>query len=89
MKLVEAIIKPAVLDEVKSALLDMGIDDVMESELIIHGRGKAGKSTSHLISQILILYLSATSLRLSRCFLSSVEFCIIRATPGFLPVTAP
>jgi nitrogen regulatory protein P-II 1 len=40
MKLIEAIIKPVKLDEVKSALQKMGIEDIMESALICHGRQK-------------------------------------------------
>ena len=40
MKLIEAIIKPVKLEEVKSALQKIGIEDVMESALICHGRQK-------------------------------------------------
>ncbi|MBF0555698.1 MAG: P-II family nitrogen regulator [Nitrospirae bacterium] len=36
MKLVEAIIKPVKLEEVKSALQKIGIDEIMESALICH-----------------------------------------------------
>ena len=40
MKLIEAIIKPAKLDEVKSALQKIGIEEIMESALICHGSQK-------------------------------------------------
>jgi nitrogen regulatory protein P-II 1 len=40
MKLIEAIIKPVKLDEVKSALQKIGIEEYMESALICHGRQK-------------------------------------------------
>ncbi|MBF0475450.1 MAG: P-II family nitrogen regulator [Deltaproteobacteria bacterium] len=40
MKLVEAIIKPVKLEEVKSALQQIGINEIMESALICHGRQK-------------------------------------------------
>jgi nitrogen regulatory protein P-II 1 len=40
MKLIEAIIKPVKLDEVRSALEKIGIDDFMESALFCHGRQK-------------------------------------------------
>jgi len=40
MKLIEAIIKPVKLDEVKSALQQIGINEFMESALICHGRQK-------------------------------------------------
>ncbi len=40
MKLIEAIIRPGKLDEVKTALQEMGVDDVMESALVCHGRQK-------------------------------------------------
>ncbi|MBF0497926.1 MAG: P-II family nitrogen regulator [Deltaproteobacteria bacterium] len=40
MKLVEAIIKPVKLEEVKSALQRIGIEEIMESALICHGRQK-------------------------------------------------
>jgi len=36
MKLVEAIIRPAKLQEVKTALREMGIQEIMESEIISH-----------------------------------------------------
>jgi nitrogen regulatory protein P-II 1 len=40
MKMVEAIIKPAKLDEVKSALQKIGIEDITEIALICHGSQK-------------------------------------------------
>ncbi len=40
MKLVEAIIKPVKLAEVRAALRNIGIEDVMESPLICRGRQK-------------------------------------------------
>jgi nitrogen regulatory protein P-II 1 len=40
MKLIEAIIKPVKLDEVKSALAKIGIEDFMESAIFCHGRQK-------------------------------------------------
>jgi len=40
MKLIEAIIKPVKLDEVKSALQQIGIEEFMESAIICHGRQK-------------------------------------------------
>ena len=40
MKLIEAIIKPIRLDEVKSALGKIGIEDFMESAIVCHGRQK-------------------------------------------------
>jgi nitrogen regulatory protein P-II 1 len=40
MKLIEAIIKPVKLDEIKSALQNIGIDEFMESVIICHGRQK-------------------------------------------------
>ena len=40
MKLIEAIIKPVKLDEVACALLNMGVEDFMESAIICHGRRK-------------------------------------------------
>jgi len=40
MKLIEAIIKPVKLDEVKSALANIGIEDFMESAIFCHGRQK-------------------------------------------------
>jgi nitrogen regulatory protein P-II 1 len=40
MKLIEAIIKPVKLDDVRSALQTIGVDDFMESALICHGRQK-------------------------------------------------
>lgn len=38
MKMIEAIIKPAKLFEVESALQEMGIEDFMESIITCHGR---------------------------------------------------
>jgi nitrogen regulatory protein P-II 1 len=46
MKLVEAIIRPVDLKEVKAALQDIGIEEIMESELISHG-GKNGEAMSY------------------------------------------
>jgi len=40
MKLIEAIIKPIMLDEIKSALQNIGIEEFMESAIICHGREK-------------------------------------------------
>ncbi|MFA7346402.1 MAG: P-II family nitrogen regulator [Desulfurivibrionaceae bacterium] len=40
MKLIEAVIKPGKLEEVKSALQRIGIFEFMESALICHGRQK-------------------------------------------------
>ena len=40
MKLIEAIIKPVKLDEVRAALETAGVDEIMESALICHGRQK-------------------------------------------------
>jgi nitrogen regulatory protein P-II 1 len=40
MKLIEAVIKPAKVDEVKSALQQIGIEEFMESALICHGQRK-------------------------------------------------
>ena len=40
MKLIEAVIKPVKLQEVKSALQNLGIEEIMESPLICHGRQK-------------------------------------------------
>ncbi len=40
MKLIEAIIKPVKLHEVKNALQNLGIEEIMESPLICHGRQK-------------------------------------------------
>lgn len=40
LKLIEAIIKPVKLDEVKSALAKIGINDFMESAIFCHGRQK-------------------------------------------------
>jgi nitrogen regulatory protein P-II 1 len=40
MKLIEAVIKPVKLKEVKAALKTIGIVDIMESALICHGRQK-------------------------------------------------
>ncbi len=40
MKLIEAIIKPIKLDDVKAALRSLGIDEFMESPLVCHGRQK-------------------------------------------------
>jgi nitrogen regulatory protein P-II 1 len=40
MKLIEAIIRPVKMDEVRSALEKIGIYDFMESTLICHGRQK-------------------------------------------------
>ena len=40
MKLIEAIIKPVKLDEVKSALAKIGIEEFMESAIFCHGRQK-------------------------------------------------
>jgi nitrogen regulatory protein P-II 1 len=40
MKLIEAIIMPVKLDEVRSALEKLGIEDFMESALLCHGRQK-------------------------------------------------
>jgi nitrogen regulatory protein PII len=40
VKLIEAIIKPVKLDEVRAALKKIGIDEFMESALICHGRQK-------------------------------------------------
>jgi nitrogen regulatory protein PII len=40
MKLIEAVIKPVKLKEVKAALQTIGIDDIMESTLTCHGRQK-------------------------------------------------
>jgi nitrogen regulatory protein P-II 1 len=37
MKMIEAIIKPCKLGEVEDALLEMGIEDFMESTIICHG----------------------------------------------------
>jgi nitrogen regulatory protein PII len=40
MKLIEAFIKPVKLEEVKSALASIGIDEFMESAIFCHGRQK-------------------------------------------------
>jgi len=40
MKLIEAIIKPVKLEEVKSALAKIGIDEFLESAIFCHGRLK-------------------------------------------------
>ena len=40
MKLIEAIIKPVKLDEIKSALATLGGDEFMESAIFCHGRQK-------------------------------------------------
>ncbi|MBF0551909.1 MAG: P-II family nitrogen regulator [Deltaproteobacteria bacterium] len=40
MKLVEIIIKSVRLEEVKSALQEIGIDEIMESKLTCHGHQK-------------------------------------------------
>lgn len=40
MKLIEAIIKPVKLEDVKTALRNIGIEEFMESALICHGRQK-------------------------------------------------
>ena len=40
MKLIEAIIKPVKLDEVKSALAKIGVEEFMESAIFCHGRQK-------------------------------------------------
>jgi nitrogen regulatory protein P-II 1 len=40
MKRIEAIIKPVKLEEVRSALQKIGIDEFMESAIIGHGRQK-------------------------------------------------
>jgi nitrogen regulatory protein P-II 1 len=40
MKLIEAIIKPVKLDEIRAALETIGVDEIMESALICHGRQK-------------------------------------------------
>ena len=40
MKLIKAIIQPVKLDEVRSALEKIGINDFMESALFCHGRQK-------------------------------------------------
>jgi len=44
MKLIEAIIKPIKLDEVKFALQKIGIEVLLESAIICHGRQK-GRAT--------------------------------------------
>ena len=46
MKLIEAIIKPVKLDEVKSALAKIGIEEFMESAIICHGR-RQGEAMSY------------------------------------------
>jgi len=40
MKLIEAVIKPVKLKEVKTALQTIGIEDIRERKLICHGRQK-------------------------------------------------
>ena len=40
MKLIEAIIKPVKLEEVESALAEIGVEDYMESSIVCHGRQK-------------------------------------------------
>lgn len=40
MKRIEAIIKPVKLDDVKSALANVGIEDFVESAIFWHGRQK-------------------------------------------------
>ena len=40
MKLIEAIVKPVKLDEIKSALARIGIEEFMESAIFCHGRQK-------------------------------------------------
>lgn len=40
MKLIEAVIQQLKLQEVRSALEEMGIDDFMESSVICHGKGQ-------------------------------------------------
>jgi nitrogen regulatory protein P-II 1 len=40
MKMIEAIIKPVKLEEVRSALKKIGIEDFMESAIFCHGRQK-------------------------------------------------
>lgn len=46
MKLIEAIIRPNNLDEVKDAMLKLGIEEMMESEIISHG-SKKGETMSY------------------------------------------
>lgn len=38
MKMIEAIVKPAMLEEIQSALGEIGIEDFMESTITCHGR---------------------------------------------------
>ncbi|MBJ6724487.1 P-II family nitrogen regulator [Geomesophilobacter sediminis] len=45
MKLVEAIIKPAKVDEVKLALEEMGVEEIMETEVITHNHSCEGTMT--------------------------------------------
>jgi nitrogen regulatory protein PII len=52
MKVIEAIIRPANLDEVKAALLKMGIDRIMVSQFVNSGRKRSksmiDKSTEYM-----------------------------------------
>ena len=41
MKLIETIIRPVNLAEVKAAMQELGIEEIMESEIISHGSKKA------------------------------------------------
>ncbi len=47
MKVIEAIIRPANLEEVRAALLKMGIDKIMVSHFVASGR-KRSKSIIHM-----------------------------------------
>jgi nitrogen regulatory protein P-II 1 len=47
MKLIEANIKPVKLEEVKSALHQIGIEDIMEIALICHGSQKRQRLFYH------------------------------------------
>jgi nitrogen regulatory protein PII len=63
MKLIEAIIRPIKLGEVKVALLEMGIEDFMGSALIIHGRNK-GQSLFYRGAEFMIDFVEKIKLEI-------------------------
>ena len=63
MKMIEAIIRPVKLIEVKAALLELGIEDIMESALIIHG-SKKGQSMFYRGAEIVIDFVERVRLEI-------------------------
>lgn len=63
MKLIEAVIKPVKLSEVKAALQNIGIVEIMESTLICHGRQK-GESMFYRGAELVVDFVEKIKLEI-------------------------